>query len=126
MKVASMIVRILLGIIFVLFGLNGFLHFIPMPPPAGIAGQFFGILFASHFYVVIFGVQTLGGLLLLINRYVPLAIAILGPVIVNILCFHALMAPAGLPLAIVVTAMWFIVFARNKQYFAPLFTARTA
>ena len=72
------------------------------------------------------GVQTLGGLLLLINRYVPLAIAILGPVIVNILCFHALMAPAGLPLAIVVTAMWFIVFARNKQYFAPLFTARTA
>ena len=126
MKVASMIVRILLGIIFVVFGLNGFLHFIPMPPPTGIAGQFFGILFASHFYVVIFAVQAIGGLLLLANRYVPLALTILGPIVVNILCFHALMAPAGLPLAIVVTAMWFIVFARNKQYFTPLFTVRTA
>jgi putative oxidoreductase len=117
MKVASMIVRILLGIIFLVFGLNGFLHFIPMPPPAGIAGQFFGALFA---------LQAIGGLLLLANRYVPLALTILGPIVVNILCFHALMAPAGLPLAIVVTAMWFIVFARNKQYFAPLFTVRTA
>jgi putative oxidoreductase len=126
MKVASMIVRILLGIIFLVFGLNGFLHFIPMPPPAGIAGQFFGILFASHYYVVIFALQAIGGLLLIANRYVPLALTILGPIVVNILCFHALMAPAGLPLAIVVTAMWFIVFARNKQYFAPLFTVRTA
>jgi putative oxidoreductase len=126
MKIASLIARILLGIIFLVFGLNGFLHFIPMPPPAGMAGQFFGILFASHYYVVIFAVQTLGGLLLLVNRYVPLALTILGPVIVNILCFHALMAPAGLPLAVVVALLWMVVFLRNKQYFVPLLTARTS
>jgi len=68
MKTASLIARLLLGLIFLVFGLNGFLHFIPMPPPTGVAGQYFGAIFASHYWVVIFGVQVIGGLLLLINR----------------------------------------------------------
>jgi putative oxidoreductase len=125
MKIASLIARVLLGLIFLVFGLNGFLHFLPMPPPTGVAGQFFGSIFASHYWMVIFGVQTIGGLLLLLNRFVPLALVILGPVIVNIFFFHALMAPAGLPLAILVVVLWAIVANRNKQYLAGIFVPRT-
>src|SRR5437660_8034798 len=88
MKITSTIARYLLGLIFVTFGLNGFLHFIPMPPPTGVAAQFFGALFVSRFYVVIFLLQIVPAVLLLANRYVPLALTILGAVIVNILCFH--------------------------------------
>jgi len=108
MKVASTISRYLLGFIFLTFGLNGFLSFIPMPPPTGVAAQFFGALFVSRFYVVIFLLQIVPAVLLLANRYVPLALTILGAVIVNILCFHIFMAPAGLPLAVVVTVLWFL------------------
>jgi putative oxidoreductase len=126
MKIASLIARILLGLIFLVFGLNGFLQFIHMPPPTGVAGQFFAAIFLSHFYVVIFGIQVIGGLLLLVNRFVPLALVLLGPVIVNIFFFHALMAPAGLPLAIVVVALWAILAIRNKQHLAGIFVQRTA
>ncbi len=125
MKIASLIARLLMGLIFFVFGLNGFLHFIPAPPPPGLAGQFAGILFTSHLYVVIFAVQTIGGLLLLVNRFVPLALIILGPVIVNIFFFHLFMAPSGLPLAIVVVALWVIVALRNKAHLAGILTYHT-
>jgi uncharacterized membrane protein YphA (DoxX/SURF4 family) len=125
MKIASLIARLLMGLIFFVFGLNGFLNFIPAPPPTGLAGQFAGLLFASHLYIVIFAVQTIGGLLLLVNRFVPLALIMLGPVIVNIFFFHLFMAPSGLPLAIVVVALWVIVAMRNKQHLAGIFTRRT-
>ncbi len=125
MKIASLIARLLMGLIFFVFGLNGFLNFIPAPPPTGLAGQFAGILFTSHLYVVIFAVQTIGGLLLLVNRFVPLALIILGPVIVNIFFFHLFMAPSGLPLAIVVVALWVIVAMRNKEHLAGILTHRT-
>jgi putative oxidoreductase len=126
MKIASLIARVLLGVIFLVFGLNGFLQFIHMPPPTGVAAQFFGAIFASHYYIVIFAVQVLGGLLLLVNRFVPLALVILGPVIVNIFFFHTLMAPAGIPLAVLVVILWAIVAVRNKQHLAGLFTRQTA
>ena len=125
MKVAALIARLLLGLIFVVFGLNGFLHFIPMPPPTGTAGQFFGAIFVSHYWVVIFALQLIGGALLLVNRYVPLALVLLGPVIVNIFFFHALMAPAGLPMAILVVILWAIVAVRNKQHLAGIFVAKS-
>ena len=83
MRTASVIARYLAGVIFLVFGLNGFLNFIPMPPPGGIAGQFMGALYASHYLWVIFGFQVVAAVLLLVNRYVPLAVAILAPVIVN-------------------------------------------
>jgi putative oxidoreductase len=121
MKIASTISRYLLGLIFLLFGLNGFLHFIPLPPPTGTAAQFFGALFVSGFYVVIFFLQIVPAVLLLINRYVPLALTILGPIIVNILCFHTLMAPAGLPLAIAVTILWLVVVWPVRAAFAGIF-----
>ena len=124
MKTASTVARYLAGVIFLVFGLNGFLHFIPLPPPSGVAGQFMGALFVSHYLTLIFALQVIGAVLLLANRYVPLALAILAPVIVNILFFHALMAPSGLPLALIVTVLWALVFADVRSAFAPLFQAR--
>src|SRR6201993_4940223 len=106
MKTASVIARYLAGLIFLVFGLNGFLHFIPLPPPAGVAGQFMTALYVSHYLWVIFAFQLIPGVLLLANRYVALAVAMLAPAIVNILTFHILMAPSGLPLALFVTALW--------------------
>ena len=125
MKIASLIARLLLGLIFLAFGLNGFLHFIPMPPPTGVALQFFMAMIATHYWVVIFGVQVIGGVLLLVNRFVPLALVLLGPVIVNVFFFHMFMAPAGLPLAIVVVVLWVLLAVRNKQYFSSIFVQRT-
>jgi hypothetical protein len=124
MKIASTIARVLLGLLFATFGLNGFLNFIHMPPPTGLAGQFFGVLFASHYLVPIFALQLVAGALLLANRFVPLALALLAPVIVNILLFHCLMAPEGLPLACVATLLWAVVFIRMRSAFAGLFAAR--
>jgi putative oxidoreductase len=124
MKIASTIARYFAGVVFLVFGLNGFLHFIPMPPPTGVAGQFMGALFVSHYLTVIFAIQVIGGVLLLVNRFVPLALAILAPVIVNILCFHALMAPSGLPLALFVALLWALIFVGVRQTFAGLFRSR--
>ena len=110
MSTASTIARYLAGVIFLVFGLNGFLNFIPLPPPEGIAGQFMGALFASHYLSVIFALQIISAVLLLVNRYVPLAVALLAPVSVNILAFHALMAPSGLPLGLFVAVLWALIF----------------
>jgi putative oxidoreductase len=127
MKIAALIARFLLGLIFLVFGLNGFLHFIPAPPPPpGPAGQFSGALLASHYFLVVSALQVAGGLLLLVNRYVPLALVLLGPVIVNILCFHLLMYRTGLPMAILVAILWGILFLRHRQYFSGIFAQRTS
>ena len=124
MRIASVVARYLAGLIFLVMGLNGFLHFIPFPPPAGIAGQFMGALYVSHYLWVIFAFQVIAGALLLADRYVPLAVAILAPVIVNILTFHVLMAPSGLPLAIFVAMLWALTFANVRPAFAGLFQSR--
>jgi len=121
MRIAALIARLLLGLVFTVFGLNGFLHFIPMTPPTGLAGQFVGAIGASGYWVVIFLAQLVSGILLLSNQFVPLALSLLGPVIVNILCFHALMAPEGLPLAVVVAILWGIVFYSVRGAFAGIF-----
>ena len=124
MRIASLIARYLLGLLFVIFGANGFLQFIHMPPPPPLGGQFMGAVFMSHFYVVIFLLQLVGGILLLAGRYVPLALVLLGPVIVNIFFFHALMAPAGLPMAVIVVILWLLVFASVRSAFAGIFQAK--
>ena len=120
MKIVSTIARYLLGFIFLTFGLNGFLHFIPMPPPTGIAGQFLGAIVVSRLYVVLFLLQIVPALLLLANRYVPLALTILGAIVFNILCIHIFMAPAGLPLALLVTILWFLTAWNVRSSFAPI------
>jgi uncharacterized membrane protein YphA (DoxX/SURF4 family) len=125
MKIAATIARILLGLLFLVFGLNGFLHFIPMPPPTGLAGQYMGALFLSHYLAVVFAVQVVGGALLLANRFIPLALILLGPVLVNILLFHSCMAPQGLPLALFATLLWGVVFYRSRKAFEGIFELRT-
>jgi putative oxidoreductase len=124
MKIATLIARILLGVLFLVFGLNGLLHFIPLPLPSGLAGQYMGALFVSHYLVVVFLLQVIGAALLLANRFVPLALVLLGPIVVNILLFHSLMAPAGLPLALSATLLWGILFYSVRQAFAGVFVQR--
>jgi putative oxidoreductase len=124
MKIAALIARILLGLVFVVFGLNGFLNFIRGPMPTGLAGQYIAVMMGSHYMPVVSALQVLGGLLLLAGLYVPLGLTILGPVIVNILLYHLLMQHPGLPLAIVVAMLWAIVALRYKQNFAGLFAQR--
>lgn len=124
MKIAVSIARILLGLLFLIFGLNGFFHFIHMPPPTGMAAQYYGVLFVTHYLVLVFLLQVIGGALLLANRFVPLALVLLGPILVNILMFHSLMAPQGLPLASLATVLWLIVFAGVRRAFAGLFAQR--
>src|ERR1700679_4211857 len=101
MKIIATIARIILGCVFVLFGLNIFLQFLHMPPPSGPAGDFVKVLFVSHYLYVVGALQVMGGALLLAGRFIPLGLTLLGPVIVNILLFHILLNPTGLPIAIV-------------------------
>ena len=124
MKITALIARFLLGFIFLVFGLNGFFHFLQMPPLAGMAAQFMGALFLSHYLVVVFALQLIGAVFLLINRYVPFALIILAPVICNILLFHFLMAPGGLLLAVVVTVLWIIAFLSVRSAFTGLWQPR--
>ena len=125
MKVLTLIARLLLGLLFLVFGLNGFLNFINMGPlPSGLAGQFILALVLSHYFWVVAALQVIAGVLLLVNRYVPLALVLLGPVIVNILLYHIFMLPAGVVLALVATILWFIVFYSYRQYFSGIFVQR--
>lgn len=126
MKIAVLIARILLGLMFLVSGLNMLFHFIPMKMPSGPAGQYTSVMMQSHYMLFVGAVQAVGGLLLLVNRYVPYALTLLGPVIVNILLYHALMDPAGAPLAIIVTILWGILFFHYRQYFASLFVRRAS
>jgi putative oxidoreductase len=124
MNAARLIARILLGLIFTVFGLNGFLHFLPMPPMSGPPADFFMAMAATHYLLpLLFAAQVIGGVLLLAGIFVPLGLTLLAPVIVNILFFHLTLAPSGLPLAIVVVALelWLAWLYRDK--FAPLFSS---
>jgi uncharacterized membrane protein YphA (DoxX/SURF4 family) len=125
MKVAALIARLLLGLLFLVFGLNGFLNFLPLPALTGLAGQFIDVLAASHFMLFVFTLEVLGGLLLLVNRFVPLALVLLGPVIVSIFLFHALLDRAELGLAVLVVVLWLIVAARNREHLTGIFRHRT-
>jgi putative oxidoreductase len=126
MKIAVAIARIVMGVIFVFFGLNGFLQFLKAPLPTGLAGQFLMALFQSHYVWFICAVQIVGGVLLLVNRCVPLALALLGPVIVNIILYHLLLNPAAAQLAVVVTILWFFLFYRYRANFSGLFVQKPA
>jgi len=121
MKIASTIARYLMGLLFTVLGLNGFIHFIPSMPMPALAGQFVGVLVASHYVVPVFFLQLACGILFLINRYVPLALTLIGPVIVNILLFHLTMNPSGIVPGLIVTVCWFIVFYSVRSAFAGIF-----
>lgn len=126
MKIAVMIARLLLGAIFVVFGMNLFLHFLRMGPvPAGPATDFLGALASTHFLYVVAVFQVVPGLFLLFNRYVVLGLALLAPVIFNILVFHIVMDPGGLLLAVIVALLWMLVFHRHRSAFSGLLQKRT-
>jgi len=118
MKILTIIARSLLGLTFVVFGLNAFLHFIPMSPPQGLAGDFMKALFVSHYFYVVAVLQIAGGAICLLGRFVPLGLTLLGPVIVNILLFHVFLDPSGLPLAVVVSAVALFLLWTNRRAFA--------
>ena len=128
MKIVAIIARTLLGLMFLVFGLNPFLHFIPMKLPEGLAGDFMKALFMSHYFYVIAVLQILGGALCLTGRFVPLGLTLLGPVIVNILLFHIFLQPAGLGIAITVAVLALILLWYHRDAFAALikpYRART-
>lgn len=122
----SLVPRVLLGVMFALFGFNGFVPFIPTPPtipPA--AGAFFGAMTQSHFSYLVFGVQLICGVLLLIDRYVLLALFALAAVIVNIFAFHITMWPAAIvPMPILALVLWLLTAWPLRDRFAPLFKAK--
>jgi putative oxidoreductase len=124
MKVVSTIARVLLGLIFVFFGVNLVHPFLHMPMPTGPAGQMMIGLYSTHFLVLIGLCQVLGGLLLLIGRYVTLGLVIVGPVLVCIDFYHSSVDHSGLPLAAVVTILWFLVAWAHKHHLAGIFSAR--
>ena len=125
MKLAATIARYVLGLMFTVFGLNGFLHFIPQPPPTSpLALQYFTVMAASHYFVLVFLIQLAAGLLLLANRFVPLALALLAPIIVNILLFHTLMDPGNIGAGLLATILWIILFLSVRRAFDGLFSAR--
>ena len=96
MKIATIVARFLLGLILTVFGLNGFFNFLPATPLPPTAVQFFTLLITTHYIVLVFLLQIACGLLFLINRYVPLALTLIAPVLVNILLFHITMNPSGI------------------------------
>jgi hypothetical protein len=124
MKIVVMIARLLLGAAFVVFGMNVYLHFIPMQMPTGVALEFLGALASTHFFYVIAVFEVIPGLLLLFNRYVALGLALLAPVIFNILVFHILMAPSGALLAVIVALLWMLVFHQHRSAFKGLLQKR--
>jgi len=120
------IARVTLGLAFFVFGLNGFLHFLPQPPMSGPPAEFAGALFATgYMFPLIKGTEVIASVLLLSNRYVPLALALLAPVLVNIVAFHAFLAPAGLALPIVVLGLELYLARSYRDAFAPMLHART-
>ena len=127
MKILSLIARILLGLLFLIFGANGFLNFIPQPPmPDSPAARFGTLLMTTHYMHFVCAIMVISAILFLIGRYVPLALVLIGPVIVNILLFHTLMAPATIGPGALAAVLWLIVFIHVRSAFAGIFQAKVA
>jgi len=127
MKTTSIIARYLLGLIFSVFGLNGFLNFIHQPPPANpLAIQFFVAVSSSHFAAFFFAIQVLGGLLLLSGYFVPLALTALAGELYNILAFHLTLSPATIAPALLASVLWILVFLQYRKSFTGIFSPKPA
>jgi putative oxidoreductase len=127
MKIVSIIARYLLGLTFLVFGLNGFLNFIHQPPPTNpLTLQFLMSVSQSHFAAFFFAIQVLGGLLLLSGYFVPLALTMLAAELYNILAFHLTLSPATIAPALVASVLWVLVFLQYRQSFNGIFTAKPA
>ena len=121
------IARILMGLMFFTFGLNGFLHFIPnpkTPPSLGVIAFMEEMIKTGYFFQLVFGTQVLVGVLLLINRFVPLALALIAPVIVNIIAFHLFLNPGGIAPGILVTLLEIYLVWWHRAAFADMLRAK--
>jgi uncharacterized membrane protein YphA (DoxX/SURF4 family) len=122
----STLARVALGVIFTVFGLNGFFHFLPQPPLEGTALQFIGGLAAAgYFFPLLKGTEVLVGLLLLSGRYVPLALTVLAPISINIFAFHAFVAGGGLALPIVILALQLYLAWAHRAAYRSVLEAKT-
>jgi putative oxidoreductase len=127
MKIVSVIARYLLGLLFTVFGLNGFLNFIHQPPPTNpLAIQFFVAIAASHFAAFFFAVQLIAGPLLLSGFLVPLALTLLAAELYNILAFHLTLAPASIAPALVASVLWGLVFLQYRNSFKSVLAVKHA
>ena len=120
--------RILLGLIYFVFGLNFFLHFLPTPPPhGGVADAFTGGLFQSgYFFPLLKGLEVVLGAMLLIQYFVPLALVVLAPISINILLFHAFLSPENTIMGIVIVLANFYLAWAYRSYYKPLFVRKTS
>ena len=124
MKIAVVVARILLGLGFTIFGLNILHPFLPQPPmeAGGLTAQFFTVMFPTHWMAVVGLFQLVGGLLVLSGRAVPLGLALLAPVIVNVLSFHILLDHGnGIAPALVFSVLEGFLMYSYRGYFAPMF-----
>ncbi|HEY0195794.1 MAG TPA: hypothetical protein VGC42_31990 [Kofleriaceae bacterium] len=119
-SLAPTIARVILGLAFFVFGLNFFLHFLPQPAPPPDAGAFLGALVTGKILTVIKVVEVTAGLLLIVGRFVPLALVLLAPVEIGILMFHGVFEPSGLPLPIVLIALTVYLAYAYRNAFAPM------
>lgn len=124
MRHVSTILRYLLGTVFFVFGLNGFLHFIPMPPIEGPAGAFLGALVGTgYLFQLVKAVEVVAGVMLLANRFVPLALTLLAPIVVNIFLFHSVLTPVN-PLATFVLLTEIALAWFYRDAFRPMLAAQ--
>ena len=124
---ATTAARVLLGLIFFGFGLNGFLHFFPLPPAKGAAAVFiWGLVASRYFFPLLFGTYLATGAALLTGRFVPLAISMLAPVIVNVAVMHLFLPSSGAEfvLAGLVTVLEAVLAWSYRAAFRPLLRAR--
>ncbi len=120
MKKATIAIRILMGLIFLVFGLNGFFRFLPMPPMEGQAGEFIALLMASKLLYAVKFIEIASSVLLLSGRYVSLGLLLLAPIIFNIFWFHVMLAPEGAPMGVALLAMEGFMLWNHKKAYAPL------
>ena len=124
MNMAIVIVRVMLGLIFVVFGLNGFFLFITPPKHTATGGAFINLLVTTGFMYVEKSLEIIGGATLLSNNYVPLGLSILAPIVVNIFLFHLLMERYLLVVGVILCLLWAFLASAHRQYFAGLFVRR--
>ncbi len=127
-SILAVIARIVLGLIYFVFGLNFFFHFIPTPPPAGgVADAFTGGLFQSgYFFPMLKVIEVIFGAMLLAGIFVPLSLVILMPVSINILLFHVFLSPGGAVMGVVIVAIHVYLAWAYRDYYKPLFVAKTS
>jgi putative oxidoreductase len=123
MKIATVIARILLGLLFAVLGSNAFLQFMPMPKMSGPSGDFIGAMASTGYLQWVAAFQVLGGIILIIGRYVPLGLTLLGPIVVNIVLYHVCMDRTGTPIALVVAILFAFLLWRYRDAFAGVLRA---